>query len=331
MNNLKKIGLTALAASLVSVSANAGAISVSGGASMNASGYSGEGQNRGATFTMGNQLTFSGSGELDNGLNVSVSFVIDQGDDTSNAASTTPFDSHSVTISSDAMGSLQLIGEGGVSTASSIAGTAAGNLWDTFDQHTVTGITGGAIPDLSQTGTPGDDVFMYTSPELMDGLTATLSWEPQNTGIDSGTGWGINYTGMEGLTLQYAVADVVGDTTLTSGDNTQMKATYAYGPVTVGYSVGEHDEETTDGSGDVEMTSMAVTYTVTDELSITYGQETSDLGSATTDAEISAISFAYTAGGMTLSGKMTEGENLNYTTNTNADLEAWTLGASFAF
>jgi outer membrane protein OmpU len=228
------------------------------------------------------------------------------------------------------MGSLQLIGEGGVSTASSIAGTAAGNLWDTFDQHTVAaGAT--TIPDLSQTGTPGDDVFMYTSPELMDGLTATLSWEPQNTGIDSGTGWGINYTGMEGLTLQYAVADVVGDTTLTSGDNTQMKATYAYGPVTVGYSVGEHDEETTDGSGDVEMTSMAVTYTVTDELSITYGQETSDLGSATTDAEISAISFAYTAGGMTLSGKMTEGENLDYSTTTAADLEAWTLGASFAF
>ena len=279
---------------------------------------------------MGNQLTFSGIGELDNGLNVSVSFVIDQGDDTSDATGTTPFDSHSVTISSDAMGSLQLIGEGGSSASARIAGTAAGNLWDTFDQHTVAAgsVT---IPDLSQTGTPGDDVFMYTSPELMEGLTATLSWEPQNTGIDSGTGWGVNYTGMEGLTLQYAVADVVGDTTLTSGDNTQMKATYAYGPVTVGYSVGEHDEETTNGSGDVEMTSMAVTYTVTDELSITYGQETSDLGSATTDAEISAISFAYTAGGMTLSGKMTEGENLNYTTTTAADLEAWTLGASFAF
>ena len=332
MNNFKKIGLTALAASLVSVSANAGAISVSGGASMNASGYSGEGQNRGATFTMGNQLTFSGSGELDNGLNVSVSFVIDQGDDSSNASGTAPFDSHSVTISSDAMGSLQLIGEGGVSTASSIAGTAAGNLWDTFDQHTVTGITGGAIPDLSQTGTPGDDVFMYTSPELMDGLTATLSWEPQNTGIDSGTGWGINYTGMEGLTLQYAVADVVGTTTLTSGDNTQMKATYAYGPVTVGYSVGDHDEETTDGTGDIEMTSMAVTYTVSDELSITYGVEESETSTASDqDAELTAISFAYTAGGMTISGKMTEGENLDYSTSSGADQDAWTLGASFAF
>ena len=32
---------------------------------------------------MGNQLTFSGSGELDNGLNVSLSFVLDQGDDKS--------------------------------------------------------------------------------------------------------------------------------------------------------------------------------------------------------------------------------------------------------
>ena len=42
MNNFKKIGLTALAASLVSVSANAGAMSVSGSASMGTAGYSGK-------------------------------------------------------------------------------------------------------------------------------------------------------------------------------------------------------------------------------------------------------------------------------------------------
>jgi len=222
------------------------------------------------------------------------------------------------------------MGEGGASTASAISGTAAGNLWDTFDQHTVAaGAT--TIPDLSQTASPGDDSFMYTSPELMDGLTATLSWQPQNTGIDSGTGWGVSYTGVEGLSVAYAVADVVGTTTLTSGDNTQMDISYAYGPVTVSYSNGDHDEKTTDGSGDVEMEAFAISYTVTDELSITYGEETSDIGDATVDAEISAISFAYTAGGMTLSGKMTEGENLDYTTDTAADLDAWTLGASFAF
>ena len=60
MNKFKKIGLTALAASLVSVSAHAGAMSVAGSASMNAGAYSGEGHDGGTTFSMGNQLTFTG-------------------------------------------------------------------------------------------------------------------------------------------------------------------------------------------------------------------------------------------------------------------------------
>ena len=328
MNNFKKIGLTALAASLVSVSANAGAISVSGGASMNASGYTGEGQNRGATFTMGNQLTFSGSGELDNGLNVAVSFVIDQGDDTTQAGGVAPFDSHSVTISSDTMGSLKLMGEGGASASSSISTTAAGNLWDSFDE--TTSGTGVKIGDLLKTAGPGDDTFLYTSPELMDGLTAVLSYEPQNTGTESGTGYGINYSGVEGLTLNYANSDTIGATAAATGTNEVLKATYAYGSFTVGYSKSENDLDST--GVDVTMTSMAATYSVTDELSITYGVEESETSTASDeDAELSAISFAYTAGGMTLSGKMTEGENLNYTTASGEDMDAWTLGASFAF
>ena len=44
-----------------------------------------------------------------------------------------PFDSHSVTISSDAMGTLVFAGEGGASAASSIDTTAAGDIWDNFD------------------------------------------------------------------------------------------------------------------------------------------------------------------------------------------------------
>jgi outer membrane protein OmpU len=328
MNNFKKIGLTALAASLVSVSANAGSMSVSGGASMNVSGYTGEGQNRGATFTMGNQLTFSGSGELDNGLNVAVSFIIDQGDDTTQATGVAPFDSHSVTISSDTFGSLKLMGEGGTSASSAISTTAAGNLWDSFDE--TTSGTGVAIGDLLITAGPGDDSFLYTSPELMDGLTAVLSYEPQNTGHQSGTGYGLNYSGVEGLTLNYANTDVNGGTATTDGSNEVLKASYAYGSFTVGYSQSENDLDST--GTDITMTSMAATYSVTDELSITYGVEESETSaSGKVDAELSAISFAYTAGGMTLSGKMTEGENLNYTTASGEDQDAWTLGASFAF
>ena len=76
-------------------------------------------------------VTFNGSGELDNGLNVSLSFILDQGDDTTIA--TAPFDSHSVTVSSDTFGSLTFAGEGGSSAVSALDTTAAGDLWDNYD------------------------------------------------------------------------------------------------------------------------------------------------------------------------------------------------------
>ena len=100
MNNLKKIGLTALAASLVSTSVFAGEVSVKGGASINWENYSADtsaGSNAAGTksFSMGNQLTFTGSGELDNGMNVAISFVLDQGDnETDVSGAGAPFDSH---------------------------------------------------------------------------------------------------------------------------------------------------------------------------------------------------------------------------------------------
>ena len=174
--NIKKIGMTALAASLVSVSAHAGAISVAGGASLNSEGHSGEQLNAGTTFSMSNQLTFTGSGELDNGLNVSVSFVLDQGDDATTVAATSsttvqggaPFDSHSVTVSSDSLGTLVFAGEGGSSAATSIDGTAAGDIWDSFDGKGATA----AIKVLDSS--PGDNSFFYTLPSVMDGLSVLV-------------------------------------------------------------------------------------------------------------------------------------------------------------
>ena len=111
--NIKKIGLTALAGSLVAVTSHAGEMSVAGGASVAIEHINNDGANSGKSYSMGNQLTFTGGGELDNGLNVSLSFVLDQNDDTSKADGTaktsnagTPFDSHSVSISSDTFGTL---------------------------------------------------------------------------------------------------------------------------------------------------------------------------------------------------------------------------------
>jgi len=322
--NIKKIGLTALAASLVSVSANAGSMSVSGGASMNVTGHTGEGRDVGTSFSMGNQLTFTGSGELDNGLNVALSFVLDQAD-----ATPSPFDSHSVTISSDAMGSLTLAGEGGTSATGNIAKTAAGNLWDAFDGlGTLNTVNFGN--DLLTTASAGDNGFMYTSPELTDGLTLVGSYVPKASNRESGTGYGVNYTGFDGLTVNYASQDIVGTSTALSGDHDVLKVSYVYGSFTA--TASNSDYSTGTAASNSEARSYAVSYSVSDELSLTYGTEEFVSGTAgDQDAEISGISFAYTAGGMTLSGSMKDGENLVYGTGTVEDREQWTLGASFAF
>ena len=322
--NIKKIGLTALAASLVSVSANAGSMSVSGGASMNITGHTGEGRDVGTSFSMGNQLTFSGSGELDNGLNVSLSFVLDESDPVPG-----PFDSHSVKVSSDSLGALTLNGEGGGTASGAVAKTAAGNLWDAFDGlGTLNGVS--FATDLLTTVSSGNNSFMYTSPELAEGLTLVASYQPQGSNRESATGYGINYTGFDGLTINYANTDMVSTTAALSGDNEVMKVSYVMGSFTGTISNLEHSTGTV--ASNSEASSYAVSYSVTDELSITYGSETFEPGtSGSQDADISGISFAYTSGGMTLSGSMKDGENLAYGTNTVEDREQWTLGASFAF
>ena len=326
MNNFKKIGLTALAASLVSVSANAGSMSVAGSASLNVEGFSGEELNAGKGYTMANQLTFTGSGELDNGLTVSLSFVQDNGEST--------FDSHSLTISSDAMGTLKFNGEGGTTAANNIDGTAAGDIWDKFDGLTnASAQTGnGLSTNDSVTATAGDNSFIYTSPEVMEGLTLVGSYAPQASSAEtraSGTGIGINYTGIEGLTLKYAKADIVNSTKDLSGESTVMFASYAYGPVTVKISEMEGDLDTADKS--YEISSASISYTVSDELSVTYGMEDAEQEGASADAEYESLSLSYVTGGMTISAGMHEAENANFGTASNQDIEKWTLGASFAF
>ena len=328
MNKFKKIGLTALAASLVSVSAHAGEMSVAGSASMNVEGYTGENLNGGSGYSMGNQLTFSGSGELDNGMTVSLSFVLDQNDDSTTAGaaySGGPFDGHSVSVSSDALGTLKLNGEGGASSASSIDGSAAGDIWDTFDGSRGA-VTATAITDSAT----GDNSLFYTLPSMVDGLGVNLSYQPQGSGRESGTGWGVSYTGIDGLTAKYAVSDEVGSTVAASGDQTVWNLSYAYGPITA--TASNHDYDVGTAASDQEMSSYAISYTVSDEISITYGQEDiTEGGTSKVDAEYSALSASYTSGGMTISAAMKEGENVDHGTATNQDFEYWTLGASFAF
>jgi len=333
MNNIKKIGLTALAASLVSTSAFAGEMTVTGSAAMNAEGFSSTAMNAGTTFSMGNQLTFSGSGELDNGLTVSLSFILDQNDDSTTAASNLysggPFDSHSVSISSDALGTLKLSGEGGASASSALDTTAAGDIWDSFDGKKGASAAEAGVAVLDTAA--GDNSLFYTLPSLVDGLSVSASYEPQGSGAESAIGFSGTYTGVEGLSVSYGTTEHNTGTGSTSGDQDVMKASYAYGPITLAYSNSHYDVGAATDATNQETTSMAVSYTVSDAISVTYGTEEIDKGDSTTDAEYDKISASYTAGGMTISATMADGENVAHGTDANEDIEYWSLGLSFAF
>jgi outer membrane protein OmpU len=80
MNKITKIGLTALAGSLIASSVNAAEMTATAGASLTWTG--GNPETTGQALTMGNSVTFSGSGDLDNGMTISVSYELD---DDSNA------------------------------------------------------------------------------------------------------------------------------------------------------------------------------------------------------------------------------------------------------
>ena len=312
--NIKKIGLTALAGSLVATSAFAGALTVSGGASLNVEHTNGGAGDSGKTFSMGNSVTFTGSGELDNGLNVALSFELDKGE--GNGKANAPFDSHSLTLSSDSLGSLQFAGHGGSSATTAVDGTAAGDIWDQFD----------AEDGLEPNGVgSGDNMMMYTLPSLMDGLTLKASLDPSGTGTEAAMGYSAVYSGVDGLTVTYAHGEdsSVGNV----NDATVLKASYAYGPVTVAYSDYEYDAQ--DDTADDEVTSYQLSYTVTDELSISYGAEEIDEGTKSSEYEM--ISASYTAGGMTITASMADATDIDGTTTATEDRERWALGASFAF
>ena len=275
----------------------------------------------GKSFTMGNQLTFSGSGELDNGMNVSLSFVIDQADETTETSARSPFDSHSVTISSDSLGTLVFAGEGGSSAQSAIDTTAAGDLWDNG--------SGFGTPRSSEAG---DNSMLYTLPTIMDDVTAKVGYSPSSAGGAGATSYSLSYAGVEGLTVNYGYGDT--ETIGSEQEHTTMSATYVYSSFTAGYSNTESAYNTDADGTDEETTSWALTYTVSDDLSVKYGTETRETEDAAIDEESDAISISYTTGGVTLTAAQynhTGKGNSNTETSSTGDVDRWALSATFAF
>ena len=105
-----------------------------------------------------------------------------------------------------------------------------------------------------------------------------------------------------------------------------MFATYAMGGLTVGIQVSEADS--TAVNADTESTGFGVSYQVTDDLAVSYGNHEIDYAT-NDDQEAYAIGISYTMGSIGLSGTFNSVDNVS---NVNAsDLQSYELGVSFAF
>jgi len=317
MNNFKKIGLSALAGSLVAFSASAAEFTISGGASLTMSDQ-GEAQ-EGNRFTMGDSLTFSASGETDGGLSITASYELD-GD---------VVDDYSMSFGNDTMGTISFGGSG-----NSSAMGAVDDVMPNAYEEAWHGPSGALVIN----GFGGANQFNYTSPTV-GGITLSASYLPSSEAVSakSTTAYAVSYSPemVEGLTVGYATQDDnSGSATTTSDDTSEstMYAKYTYGSLTIGYQSSELDSDT--NTEDADSTAFGISYAVSDSLSIAYGQHTYETTGNTNaatgaDQESSAVSASYTMGGMTIAGIMNDVDNVAGVAAT--DKEAYELNLSFAF
>jgi outer membrane protein OmpU len=321
--NIKKIGATALAGALVSVSANAAELSVTGGASL---GFSGEEKtDKGNGWTMNDGISFSASAEMDNGWVVSTSMLIDSGDGVAGAV----IDNRSMTIDMGDAGTLTFYGDGGSSNISLMddtTPTAGEESWDD-----VSGATAHAY------GPTGYDTFFYQNSSLMDGVTIGLDYIPSDgqTQIESSTAATIKYTGIEGLTIGAGVGEDNGEGPTDSDDVTAFNVTYAMDAISVGFSSFEVDTNNSGNStagsthvGDTTLTAMGISYAVSDDLSISLNSSETEI-EGLKDQEATGISASLVIGSMTLSANHNKVENVGGTDG--KDRSGYAMGLSFAF
>ena len=330
MNTLKKVGLTALGTSLIATSAFAATLDVTGGASLTFAGQ--DNSTKGNGWTMNDEVTFSGSGEMDNGWNVTVSMQLDNN---AVAASGNTMDNRSLKIDMNDMGTLTFYGHGAdtaMSMMDDVMPHADGNeTWDTVGA----GASGGSgavttkFGSIAGNGNVGNNMFHYSNSSLMDGLQVNVSLSPSDgTNVEATTSYSLTYTGVEGLTVG-AGWDENSEAGALQTDYETMYAKYAYGSVTVGYQKSESDSET---AADVdEFTAYGISYAVSDDITISYNESSYDDGGTTTDQDSTAFGVSYTMGGVSFGGSFNSSENVGGLSATTADVDSYEMAVSFAF
>jgi outer membrane protein OmpU len=337
MDNLKKLGLSALAGSLVALSANAGELSVSGGAKISYTGASGQEDdgNDGNRFGMQRLVTMSGSGELDNGMSVSLvhTFATSTGDGSTSA----------ITLD---MGSMGTLGYGqdsyqvGISKIDDIIPTAEEEVSNGIGLN-ATESAGAAVGGNKYEVDLGGNGFNYTL-TAGDMATVVVGWSPRGVdnlnddgskggsdGSGSDSSVHVVLTPMDGLKVVAGTGEKVNGTQM--DDVETIGFTYTYGPVSAGYQVSEIDLAAANSGmdGDSETTYVGLAFNVNENLSLSYGEQETEIDGQTLDQELEGFSVGYSMGGISLKAHSNEGKNMGGSaSNTSEHTE---ISVSFAF
>jgi outer membrane protein OmpU len=321
MNKYTKAGLTALAGSLVAVSAAQADFTANGSAKMSYTSKNGSGdaKHTGARWGMDKDITIAGSVELDMGWTVSTTHTLDNGAGSQSA----------LTVDMGSMGAIkyQLVdGALGIGIIDDVLPTA--------DEETWNGITG-ATGRVSV----GANGFNYSN--TVSAVSVNIGYVPagivstNQTGAVGTTGAGTGTTSialsgspMDGLTVYAGTGNKANaDSPEQEDDLMTYAAKYAYGPVTVGYQFSELD--TYNSATDYDTTGYSIAYAITDDLSVSYAERTVDIGGNTVDEEQTGLSIGYSMGGMTIKAHNNVTDNVAGAVSD--DLEHMEIAVSFAF
>ena len=311
MNNLKKVGLTALAGSLVAFSAQAVEMAVSGSAKLtyiNGHGTEVDGNPMG----MNTSLVFSGSGEV-NGYATNLTIVsADQVGGMSSAA---------LSIDLADMGKItfdQGTGAGGISTIDDKTPTAAEEIWDGIDA--VTGTADGLV------GGGNSGVFVYANSFAGYNLTTqvskgsrTANSDDANSGSTGGGSWDFALTTdslMDGLSVGAGYGKIAnGAQSDVNGDDTDEHmvafVNYTIGMVTLGYSEANIDAGAAGGTTEYAQ-AFGIAANLSDNLSISYGErevEYAKASAAHVTQDNTGIALAYTMGSAKVTVQQNESDN----------------------
>ena len=312
MTNFKKIGLTALAGALASTTVNAGELSVSGNAIME---YQADTRNTTGSdnhtdgFVMNSTLTFSGSGELDNGMTVSMYQSLASGSVTSEG----------VTLDMGDMGALSLDRWGyhtGITSVADKIPTAGENVHD--DTNDATGqVHDQPTVGVAKTGSDGSDVLGYAWSN--DQVTFSLSASSNGNGSEESAAITIN--AVEGLSIGGGIGTNMNDATGREQEEDDLStafATYTMGPVSVGYQKTEIDTEA--ANSDIEAEHYGISFAVNENFSISYGERNVEFDAFASDEESKGVSASYTAGSMSFVLVNNQKDNAEGTANADDEM-----------